>query len=388
MRPATRILNIIQSADSVPAPVKTVDPSIDDLTPVVGQLLTGSDGTYTPEPTSYARQWYRDGVAIGSATNATYTTVDADFGKLLTYGVTPTGDGGTGAEAVSAATAAVAEVPVQSVGSNLWLDGDMEAVGTASWTNPSGAATLSKETGTPHGGAQVLRITYGSGSNNAAAQDRGNNGSYYEIAGYGRGDGTAIVQIQDESGSDSLVGTSSTSWQAYRGIMREVTRPVLRGGQAATRFVEYDDTSYSLITPNAQLAAPSANMRLTQFYTLPGSPALGEQIRLYSRISDFALGNFWQVFLRWTGSQWDINLYSVATFTRTSRIAASNIGATNGVRVNMNGTALELFTTANGGTDWTSRGTFTSSTYQTAVGCNVLHTSGVTMGSLEYAPAA
>jgi hypothetical protein len=115
MRPATRIINIIQSADSVPAPAKTVDPSIDDLTPVVNQLLTGSDGTWD-NATSFARQWYRDGVAIGSATDATYTTVDADFGTLLTYGVTATGPGGTSAEAVSAATAAV--------GTNmaLWFD--------------------------------------------------------------------------------------------------------------------------------------------------------------------------------------------------------------------------------------------------------------------------
>jgi hypothetical protein len=106
MNPVQRIVNIIQSADAVPAPNNTDAPSIDDLTPVIPQMLTGSDGTWL-NATSFTRQWYRNGVAIGSATNATYTTVDADFGATLTYGVTATGPGGVSTEAASAATGAV-----------------------------------------------------------------------------------------------------------------------------------------------------------------------------------------------------------------------------------------------------------------------------------------
>jgi hypothetical protein len=58
----------------------------------------------------YAFQWQRNGVAIGGATNATYTLGDADVGAVLTARVSYTDGWGTLETLVSAPTAPVANV--------------------------------------------------------------------------------------------------------------------------------------------------------------------------------------------------------------------------------------------------------------------------------------
>jgi hypothetical protein len=60
------------------APSNTVAPAITG-SPVVGQLLTCSTGTWTGTPViTYTYQWKRNGVNIGGATSSTYTLVQAD----------------------------------------------------------------------------------------------------------------------------------------------------------------------------------------------------------------------------------------------------------------------------------------------------------------------
>lgn len=84
------------------APINTVAPSFTG-TDEVSALQTGDEGTWVPEATGYTYQWYRDDVAIAGATDSTYTTVTADAGTTLTFGVTPTDAGAV--EAISAGTA-------------------------------------------------------------------------------------------------------------------------------------------------------------------------------------------------------------------------------------------------------------------------------------------
>jgi hypothetical protein len=126
-------------------------------------------------------------------------------------------------------------------------------------------------------------------------------------------------------------------------------------------------------------------MQINFLYTLPASPVAGEDVWLLLRISDFGGGNYWLAWLRYTGSQWDVNLYSVASHTRSSVAAATNVGTTNGLRVTMNGDQVSLWTTANGGANWTQRDTTkTNTTYQTATGVNVIHASTFTPGQLSF----
>jgi hypothetical protein len=142
------------------------------------------------------------------------------------------------------------------------------------------------------------------------------------------------------------------------------------------------------VTLNVQLTAPTANMKLDLLYTLPGTPLAGSQVWVCPRISDWVTGNYWAAKLVYDGAAWNINLYSVATHTPTSRIAATNIGASNGIRVNMNGDSISLWTTADGGANWSQRGsTISNSTYNTATGVNALWTSDFTPGTLAYAAA-
>lgn len=81
------IINSYEVASSPSSPpVNTLRPSIDNNAPSgTGVLLTATTGTYTNSPTSYVREWRRDNIAIGGATNLTYTTVSADQGHGLSF---------------------------------------------------------------------------------------------------------------------------------------------------------------------------------------------------------------------------------------------------------------------------------------------------------------
>ena len=84
--------------------------TIDDTTPVQNQILTAgvTDDDGIPGTISY--QWYRDGIAISGATGSTYTTSQADVGKVLTVSATYTDDDSVAENPISGATAAVTDV--------------------------------------------------------------------------------------------------------------------------------------------------------------------------------------------------------------------------------------------------------------------------------------
>ena len=90
-------------------PVNTVLPVITG-TVQVSYTLSGSNGTWTNTPTSYAYQWYANGVAIVGATANTYLLTTAEAGKTITFQVTAINAGGSSLPETSAATAAVLTV--------------------------------------------------------------------------------------------------------------------------------------------------------------------------------------------------------------------------------------------------------------------------------------
>ena len=87
--------------------------------PIVGQTLTTSNGSWIDSPTSYAYQWedcYTLGVvctAIGGATASGYVLAATDAGYTIRAVVTATNQGGS-SSATSAQTAAVTMPPVPS----------------------------------------------------------------------------------------------------------------------------------------------------------------------------------------------------------------------------------------------------------------------------------
>ena len=85
------------------APAGTLLPRISG-TLAEGATLTVTNGTWAYIPVSYTRQWKRDGVNIGSATNATYVLTASDLGTTITATITATNANGS-ASATSAGVA-------------------------------------------------------------------------------------------------------------------------------------------------------------------------------------------------------------------------------------------------------------------------------------------
>lgn len=124
-----------------PVPVNSVAPAITG-TDIVGSVLTCSDGTWTNSPTSYAFQWFSAGVAVGGATNSTYTLQSSDLGNDITCQVTASNAGGAGTPATSNSVGPIAGVPVNSVApvvSGSTTQGSTLSTTNGTWTNsPTG----------------------------------------------------------------------------------------------------------------------------------------------------------------------------------------------------------------------------------------------------------
>jgi hypothetical protein len=95
-----------------PPPVSTSPPTITG-TAQQGQTLTGSNGSWSNEPTSFAYQWQRCDTTgascapIAAATALSYVIVSADVGSTLRLAVTASNAAGSSAPASSVQTAVV-----------------------------------------------------------------------------------------------------------------------------------------------------------------------------------------------------------------------------------------------------------------------------------------
>jgi hypothetical protein len=76
----------------------------------VGQTLTGSAGSWTNSPTSFAYQWNDEIGAIPTATGITYTPVATDIGDPITFSVIAINSFGPSFPAISVATSAVIDI--------------------------------------------------------------------------------------------------------------------------------------------------------------------------------------------------------------------------------------------------------------------------------------
>lgn len=89
-------------------PINTVAPVISG-TATEGQVLTSTQGTWSPAGTTYAYQWKRGATNVGTNAN-TYTLVTADVGANITCVVTATNTDGS-ASATSNSLGPVAALP-------------------------------------------------------------------------------------------------------------------------------------------------------------------------------------------------------------------------------------------------------------------------------------
>ncbi|MFF8187210.1 beta strand repeat-containing protein [Microbacterium sp. NPDC016588] len=155
-------------------------------TPVVGEKLTATAGTWTPAPVTLAYQWQRDGVAIAGATATTYTTVAADKGKTLTVQVTGT-------------KAGYATVTATSIGQRVWqlkqVSGDLTA--NATWSSAAGDLyVLDGGLTVPKG--KTLTIAEGTVVKSA--------GGWIDVSGSLIVNGTSAATVTFTSAQDDAVG--------------------------------------------------------------------------------------------------------------------------------------------------------------------------------------
>ncbi|WP_435091806.1 S8 family serine peptidase [Clavibacter michiganensis] len=101
---------------AIPAPTATAPPVITG-TPVAGQTLTATPGTWDQEGLKFSYQWYADGKALAGQTRATYKVSPSVAGKSITVVVTAkpaTGPSGTAtSEAVVIKLASTVTVSVK-----------------------------------------------------------------------------------------------------------------------------------------------------------------------------------------------------------------------------------------------------------------------------------
>ena len=133
------------------APTNSVAPSISG-TLAYNSVLTAANGTWSPNPTSYAYQWQSAATSggtysnISGATSSTYTLTTSDMGKYVKVQVTATNAGGSNS-ALSAATSVITKATQATLTFSSSVTSD-----TYPYTQ---ALTL-----TPSGGSGTGAVTY------------------------------------------------------------------------------------------------------------------------------------------------------------------------------------------------------------------------------------
>lgn len=175
-------------------------------------------------------------------------------------------------------------------GSELLTDGDMEAEDTSAWT-PRVSASLSKETTSPHGGTNLLRVAHGGADGNVGVgQTILTAGKRYRATGYVKSDGVSTPRVWETS--IKWTGTTSTDWQYFDvEFVAQSTVFVVYDGMVAGEYLEVDDVSVTEISPlsgsiptaasgnRPTLGADSTSGHLSNAYTFDGS---NDYVDIYS----------------------------------------------------------------------------------------------------------
>ena len=191
---------------STPIPVNTALPAITG-TAQEGQTLALSNGTWTNSPSSFAKQFKRNGGNIGGAVGDTYVLTNADVGATITGTVIASNAGGPSAPATSAATSVVSAA-----------GGGGGADTRPGWfAAPTNAATVGTEAFIT-GRNIVPGSTNGGKAGTAVLTTTGSNYAWFAIAN------AAAVTFLDVAsgftGGFTLIGSpanvAGTDWYLYR----------------------------------------------------------------------------------------------------------------------------------------------------------------------------
>jgi len=121
------------------------------------------------------------------------------------------------------------------------LDPDMEVTTTTFWT-AGNSATLTKATGTPHGGSRCLRVAYNAVANPYAYQVALEIGRDYTLAGYARSDGAIVPSVRDGASATLWTGVAGAGWQAISASFTAQSNQMwFYAAAAGAGYCEFDD---------------------------------------------------------------------------------------------------------------------------------------------------
>ncbi len=194
-------------------------------------------------------------IGVGSSGNGTTRTTSGTYTETIVAGSTGTfylNPVATFTGTVDNVTVAQINIPASTATSatQLLTDGDMEAAGTGSWTAGNSAA-LSKQTTSPHGGSQVLRVTRNVTASPYAKQTILTVGQVYRVTGYARGDGAGSPStphvLQNSAGTTLFSGTTSSAWQPFDVVFVANSTDIDFGSLSLPNggYVEFDDVVVS-----------------------------------------------------------------------------------------------------------------------------------------------
>lgn len=219
-------------------PTNQVAPVISG-TPLIGETLTTTNGTWTGSPDSYTYQWKRDGVNIGSATNSTYVLVSADVGTDIICTVTATNDFGSG----NANSNAIHPSTLQNGLLHNWEGTE----GPADWANSvSGAQALTYTAGATPAVLHPFKRGFGTlvGATNifetASVEASPNGVGSFTVSGWFSINTTGAIQVMS-----AQWGASNRRWRLYYDKTAgqfKVTLSVNGSATATTLSVTYSET--------------------------------------------------------------------------------------------------------------------------------------------------
>jgi hypothetical protein len=165
----------------------------------------------------------------------------------------------------------------------LLQDADMEAAGTGVWSTGN-IASISKQSTSPHGGSQVLRVQVGGANGSPITYQPLLTGKTYRVTGYARSDGTATPKVDDGGGNVKWSGTTSTNWQAFDVTFVQSSTLVAsgilfhtQGTPSSSDYTEWDDLSVTEVDPlvgkpvNGVTLGSASGGHLTNAYTFDGT---------------------------------------------------------------------------------------------------------------------
>ncbi|PIN80986.1 hypothetical protein COV16_00045, partial [Candidatus Woesearchaeota archaeon CG10_big_fil_rev_8_21_14_0_10_34_8] len=193
---------------------------------------------------------------------------------------------------------------------NLLVDGDMEAVGVGDWT-AGNSANLTKQTTSPHGGSQSLRVQHNGQANPYASQTILTASKTYRIQGWAHGDGFSDFYYPQiiHDGVSLWDGTKSTTWQEFDETFTATVETIYLQAKAAGagQYSEFDDVSVT------ELVAPTVD----SISMTPALPVSSNDLNCTFIVSDANAGDTLTANVTWLNNSIVSLSYSLSVTNAT-----------------------------------------------------------------------